>query len=44
MQYFLKNYEKWLGNITLEDEAEVPNYLEKNPFAFMIYTKGMFRL
>ena len=43
MQYFMKNYEKWFGNLTLEEDGEIPNYYKKNPFAFMIYTKGIFR-
>ena len=43
MQYFMKNSEKWFGNLTLEDDGEIPKYTELNPFAFMIFTKGIFR-
>ena len=43
MQYFMKSYNKWFGNLTLEDDGEIPKYIDKNPFAFMIYTKGIFR-
>ena len=43
MQYFTKNIDKWFGNLTLEEDGEIPKYLELNPFAFMIYTKGIFR-
>ena len=43
MQYFMESYDKWFGNLTLEDDGEIPNYMDKNPFAFMIYTKGILR-